>query len=162
MRYLISIGKVGRASSDRRVMPQHNGGEMHARRDLRQVVEVVVIQRSRSEARMRASSDIPPSLGSQPQSGYALHTSRTQRHFRIQRPQPTTAQERTLSVSVACFPAGSAAHRSCGRQWPPQTGVRPIRQENKLLNTDSVLSCAVVGCGRWMRKCRWVRDVGKA
>ena len=26
-----------------------------------------------------------------------------------------------------------AASRAPGRNWPPQSGVRPIRQENKLL-----------------------------
>src|ERR1700733_12145820 len=58
------------------------------------------------------ASEIAPSLGSQPRSGYALPKSRTQRHFRIQRPQPATAQGRTPSASAACFPAGSAAYRT--------------------------------------------------
>ena len=38
-----------------------------------------------------------------------------------------------------------AASRAPGQAWPPQTGVRPIRQENKLLIPASVLAGAVAG-----------------
>ena len=52
--------------------------------------------------------------------------------------------------------------RKPGGAWPPQSGVRPIRQENKLLIAGGLLTRAVVGCAGHLPNGRWVRDSGKA